>query len=211
MCPFATSQHEFCPISASGDYDDYQSHEFGYPIIPREHPDSWEDTMYILHPHNTLPHDGFVTEWNLYANQSANLTLLIFRPDTQSQAEDSYIIIGYNNVTISQPGSKHFVVPVKDQVHFRQGDLIGMYFEGANPIPFSKGPDYGCTAGAMYVQKPCDFSVCNSYVFRHKQDGWNPCRVYSISAHIVNQSKSPEPSFQILLTSPGFLYRIFHG
>lgn len=167
------------------------AYDFGYEVIARPHLDDWKNSIFIIHPEDELPHFGHVTEWRLYANISTttNLTLIIFRPDLDSPIHHKFDLVGYNNVTITTTGAHSFPVPKEKMVRFQPGDVIGLYFMGTNPIPFTKGDPNGCTKGTLYVQQPCSFNTCSSYTFRDKQPGWNPCRKYSLTAHIVNDSE----------------------
>ena len=90
---------------------------------------------------------------------------------------------------MTELGRHNFVVEPHRRVKFKQGDLIGVYFPSQNPIPFTKGQT-NCSHPTLYAHNIKTLNIGKIYAFRGKESGWNPCRIYSLYAEIVNTSKS---------------------
>ena len=164
-----------------------RTYNYGYDVTSREHADHWRDAAYVIHPDDTLPYDGFVTVWHVYLSRPANLSLIVWRPYPVHPTE--YRLVDYTNITVNSSGHHMIALTRRTRIPFLAGDVLGMYFPQKNPVPFSKRSS--CHRNLLYLHNPCPFSRCRDFVFREQEPGWNPCRVYSISADIVQAGKYP--------------------
>ncbi len=159
---------------------------FGYDIKGREHLDHWNNSVLLLHPADTFNHSGHVHSWHFFANRTVNVTLQVWRPVATSSVHQ-FKLVGQNFFNISSTGIQNVVVSPGDRIPFEEGDVIGVYFPSLNPIPFSKRTS-SCSAPILYLHMTRP-KLRKTYPFRERQDGWNPCRVYSIHLQISNTSE----------------------
>ena len=158
---------------------------FGYEIRGREHLDHWNNSVLLLHPSDSFNHSGHVHSWHFYANRTVNVTLQIWRPMTLEIHQ--YKLVGQNFYNISATGIQNVVVSPNSRIPFEEGDVIGVYFPSVNPIPFSKRTS-NCSGPILYLHMTHP-QLSRTYPFREREDGWNPCRVYSIHLQISNSSR----------------------
>ncbi len=156
-------------------------------MFGREHLDHWNNSVLLLHPTDTFNHNGFIHSWHFFANRTVNLTLQIWRPTSAIVNHHQFKLVGENFYNVSYPGIQNVVVSQDRRITFKEGDLIGVYFPSINPIPFSKNSS-NCSSPILYLHKTRPH-LGRSYPFRQRQDGWNPCRIYSIHLQISNESK----------------------
>ena len=167
---------------------------FGYEIRGREHLDHWNNSVLLLHPSDSFNHSGHVHSWHFYANRTVNVTLQIWRPMTLETHQ--YKLVGQNFYNISATGIQNVVVSPNSRIPFEEGDVIGVYFPSVNPIPFSKRTS-NCSGPILYLHMTHP-QLRRTYPFREREDGWNPCRVYSIHLQISNSSKCHSTLFDRL-------------
>ena len=158
---------------------------FGYDIKAREHLDHWNNSVLLLHPADTFNHSGHVHSWHFYANRTVNVTLQVWRPIVSELHQ--FRLVGQNFYNISSTGIQNVVVSPSSRIPFEEGDVIGVYFPTLNPIPFSKRTS-NCSGPLLYLHMTHP-QLRRSYPFREKEDGWNPCRIYSIHLQFSNSSK----------------------
>jgi hypothetical protein len=176
---------------------DIKPNRFGYDAIPREHLDHWNNSIYILHPDDPFTHTGYVQSWHIFANRTANITFQIWRPVSNNH---KFSLIGQNHFEIRTLGSQDFLVPPDKRIKFHEGDLMGVYFPQQMPISFNKH-DSNCSNPTLYVHDITNPVKWKAYAFRTHESGWNPCRIYSIYAVILNMS-TQHVTMTPVLTSP---------
>ena len=121
--------------------------------------------------------------------------MVIWRPIIAPKNDDSplnahrneYRLVGFTNMTLNTTGRADAVLTEDEWIPVEYGDTIGLYFLDTNPIPFTKVS--GCKKKMVYIHSPCDFSRCRDFVFRERETGWNPCRIYSVNAEFEKECK----------------------
>ena len=158
---------------------------FGNDVISREHNDSLLNTVYILHHTDVMPVDGKILAWSMFTYKLGHVSCQIWRPINE---QTKYQLIGQNVYNVTHTGVSHWMVTDDQQITFDLGDMIGLYFEDENPIPFSKHTANNCSHPTLFVREHGIPEVGSTYNFRTHRDGWNPCRIYSLQLHFETKS-----------------------
>ena len=165
---------------------------FGYPAVPRSHVDAEEEGLQIVipHPHHTLPWtSGTVRQWSFYlatdVTNMSNVSLQIWRRFDA----DQYTFVGETPIRGLPLG--YHVHELKDnynRIHFEAGDVIGIRFDGVNPISYDIHPgpcEVEETMDRVYLTSSQLLLPGQPYPFQSQPMPGEGCRMYSLFASYV--------------------------
>ena len=142
-----------------------------------------------MDPSIEVPGPGYVVAWNLYISSKfsfAKANLQVWRP--VDVAKRRYGLIGQTKVRgVPNGGHVHFVLLAEDRIVVKKGDVLALYFNTYNPIPWS---EVKCVDGNEHLFKynPFRHSKLKMDIimtFETPMDDWQPCRQYSVNATIA--------------------------
>jgi hypothetical protein len=142
----------------------------GNPVLDREYADTNENFS-IVDTRQPFIGSGFLTHWEIWAENDAPVQLLIYRQD-----EDILSIVGQSDPEVPVPGYNRFDVG-RVKIMVEAGDYIGMYFPDEGSVSFSTldgNPGNGNPGGATFVSGS-GTGQTNDFFYRGD-------RVYSIRA-----------------------------
>lgn len=118
-------------------------HVHGFPAVARRYQDIQETPDVLLaHPHHAFPWtSGTIRHWAFYISQdltdTSNISLQVWRPTSTQYSFVGETILhdlnqGYHIKELNEPD---------ERIHFEAGDVIGVRFQGSNPIPYDMHPE----------------------------------------------------------------------
>ena len=107
----------------------------GHEAIPRSRKDGTGSigNMYLERSSAmTIPRDGSIQSWKLYADSAADVTMMIVRPVTGTTT--AYTIIGQNVIKTPAGTTEIVTVPSFDRINVKAGDVVAWYYlPGSDP------------------------------------------------------------------------------
>lgn len=101
----------------------------GNEPVKKQLPDSWGN-FYILDRNRPLTQNGEVKTWEIWAENTNSVQLMIYRP-----TGNSWAVVGKSDVKTPQVGFNEFSLPAPIQV--QKGDCLGIYSPKAGIVSFS--------------------------------------------------------------------------
>ena len=107
----------------------------GHEAIPRSRKDGTSSIGYMYVERSvamTIPTDGSIQAWKLYADSAADVTMMIVRPVTGTTT--AYTIIGQNVIKTPAGTTEIVTVPSFDRINVKAGDVVAWYYlPGSDP------------------------------------------------------------------------------
>ncbi|HEY4045826.1 MAG TPA: hypothetical protein VGM27_03075 [Acidobacteriaceae bacterium] len=106
----------------------------GNPIVERDYPDA-STFLYILDTNHPFTSNGPVNQWEIYADTTNPVQLIIYR-----QTGGVFVEVGRSNVVTPKPGYNLF--ELTQPIVVQAGDFVGAYQPSQGPITYT---DYSFT------------------------------------------------------------------
>jgi hypothetical protein len=121
----------------------------GNPVVKRSYVDT--GNLFVMDTNQPFKHSGAVTQWEIYADNTNPVQLVIYR-----QSNGSFVEVGRSQVVTPALGYNWF--QLTSAIPVRAGDFVGAYFPGSTgPISFS------VDAGALGELADCSFEPALAY------------------------------------------------
>ncbi|WYM02326.1 MAG: hypothetical protein HEQ19_25390 [Gloeotrichia echinulata CP02] len=119
----------------------------GNDVIERANVDTTRRNFYLVDTNAPINEDGELKNWEIWAKNSSNVQLIIFRKGaTSSSGVTSWSIVGKSDEKTPNVGKNSF--SLSSPIKVKKGDFVGLYYPDRGSVSFS-GDDSALNTGDL--------------------------------------------------------------
>lgn len=119
----------------------------GNPVVARANVDGLSN-IFFMDTNNPFTAEGTITNWEIYALNSNQVALVIYR-----QIGGAFVEVGRSSLVTPAVGYNLFSLGRRDRIKVQPGDFVGAYYPGLGSISFSQD---GLTP-SLGLGRECDY------------------------------------------------------